>query len=108
MATLLFDVMNIPAGNGGGTAKAVGGLERKAFTLEGTWTATSYQLQISLLQNADGSPPGAADPSWINEGSALTSAGAVEVTKPCAWARWFASGFTSAASASRVAGLRRQ
>src|SRR5579884_2524414 len=101
MAQLSFGTMTVPTSVTAGTAQAVGNLERKCFTLESVGTAT-YQLQISLDSSAS---PAAA--SWQNEGAALTAAGALEVTKPCAWARWNCTAYTSGTPTGRFAGLQR-
>lgn len=49
------------------------GLNRLTLYLSGTFTAT-VQMQIS---------PATAGDNWVNEGSALTAPGTVEITKAC-------------------------
>lgn len=102
MATIAFPTIAAPVAVATGTAASVGGCQHFAASLEGTFVGT-YQLQISLDPS---STPAAA--SWLNAGTALTAAGYVEVTAPCAWARWNCTAFTSGAPASHIAGVLRQ
>lgn len=55
-------------------------------------TAT-YQLQISV----DGS-------TWVDEGSAVTAAGVVNVTKRAFWVRWNCTAWTSGTPTATIAG----
>jgi hypothetical protein len=99
--TLVFQTLAAPVSVAAGAATAVGTLERKTVSVEGTFTAT-YQVQISLDTSA--SP---AATSWQNEGAALTTAGTLEVTKPAAWVRLNCTAYTSGTPTARVAGVSR-
>lgn len=95
-------VAYIPASVAAATSfVAVGALERKTLTLESVGTAT-YQVQIS---NDPSNAPAAA--SWQNEGAALTAAGSLEITKPCAWIRINTTAYTSGTPIMRVSGVSR-
>jgi hypothetical protein len=98
---LVFQTLAAPTSVSAGAATAVGTLERKTISIEGTFTAT-YQVQISLDTSAT---PAAA--SWQNEGAALTTAGTLEVTKPAAWVRLNCTAYTSGTPTARVAGVSR-
>lgn len=100
---LFFKVLSVPTA-GPGAPLAVGNMDRKTVSLEGSW-AGSYQVQISLEQTgADG---GTTVTPWQNEGSALTARGTVEITKPCAWVRVVATTVDGGAPVGRVAGVAR-
>lgn len=81
-----------------GAATDVSNLERKTVSLEAPGTAT-YQLQITLDP--------ALTAGWINEGGALSAAGTIEVTKPCAGVRWNCTAYTNGTPVSRVCGVFR-
>src|SRR5579872_1087664 len=93
----------VPTSVAAGAGVSCDGMERKTVTLENPGTAT-YQLQISL-KNPGGTVPGSGDNSWVNYGSALTAAGVVEVSAPCAWVRWNATAYTNGTPASQLAGI---
>lgn len=95
---LLTNTIAAPTSIAAGAGTPVGSLNGLTVSLEGTFTAT-YQLQISLDPSAT---PAAS--SWINEGTALTASGTLQVTKQCEWARWNCTAYTSGAPASRLAG----
>ena len=106
MATLSFlsfsDTPHVPASVAAGTPIAVGSLNPITVSLESVGTET-IQVQISLDNSAS---PAAA--SWINEGTALTAAGDILISKPCAWLRLNVTAWTSGTPTLRVAGLQRQ
>jgi hypothetical protein len=92
----------IPASVAAGAAIPVGSLNPVTVSMESNGTAT-YQIQISL--DNSGTPAAA---SWQNEGTALTAAGSLAITKPCAWLRVNTTAYTSGTPTLRVAGLSRQ
>lgn len=86
----------VPTSVAAGAAVDCSHLGRKSITLESVGTAT-YQLQIS-------NDPAASAGSFVNEGTALSAAGAIEVTKPCLWIRWNCTAYTSGTPVSRLTG----
>lgn len=91
----------VPVSVAAGSPISVGTLERKTVTLESVGTAT-YQVQISLDTSAT---PAAA--SWQNEGTALTTSGSLEISKPCAYLRLNVTAYTNGTPTLRVAGVNR-
>lgn len=101
MAILQFESLTLPTSVSAGAAAPVGGVERKTVSIEGSFTAT-YQIQISL--DTSNAP---AATSWQNEGAALTTAGTLEISKPCAYVRANCTAYTSGTPTGRIAGVSR-
>lgn len=100
MALLVgFSRLAVPVSVAAGAACDVSAMERKSVAITASGTATN-QVQISLDPT---NPPAAA--SWVNEGTALTADGTLEISKPCAWIRVNTTAFTSGTPVGYVAGL---
>jgi len=98
MAAVGFSQLAAPVSVTAGAANDMSGFSSATVSIEGTFTAT-YQVQISLDNSA--SP---ASASWQNEGAALTAAGTLAITKPCAWVRLNCTAYTSGTPTARLAG----
>lgn len=83
----------VPGSVAAGAACDVSDLERKCVYVSGTFTAT-VQIQLS----ADGT-------NWVNEGTALTTAGNLEITKPARYIRANTTAYTSGTPAALVVGV---
>lgn len=96
--SLLASTIAVPVSVAAGAGTDTSRMCRKLVTLTGTFVGT-WQLQITadLAQGAA---------NWVNEGTALTAPGALEVTKPCLWLRWNCTAYTSGTPVSFVSGAR--
>lgn len=92
---LLFPALAAPTSVAAGAATGAIG-ERKTVSIEGAFSAT-YQVQVSLDNSAS---PAAA--SWQNVGAALTAAGVLEISLPCAWVRLNCTAYTSGTPTARL------
>ncbi len=95
---ILSASLAVPTSQTAGAATPVGQCGRKCVSLESSGTAT-YQIQISLDKT---DPP--ASTSWQNEGTALTTSGTLEITKPCIWVRVNCTAYTNGTPTGRIAG----
>lgn len=96
---LLNDTNTDWTANATGTAQDVSDMGEKTvyvWAKAGTYGATSVQLQASGL--AGTSAPGAADPSWINLGAAITATGFVHLTSRQCWLRAVVSSINGGAT----------
>lgn len=99
MVQVGFSRIPVPVAVAAGAGADVRFMERKTVAITASGTATN-QVQISLDPT---DPPASA--SWVNEGTALTADGTVEISKPCAWIRINTTAFTSGTPVGYVAGL---
>lgn len=76
-----------------GASCDVSDLDRKCVYVSGTFTAT-VQIQLS----ADGS-------NWVNEGTALSAAGTLEITKPARYLRANTAAYTSGTPVAQIVGV---
>jgi len=88
-------VVPVPASVAAGAEVDVSSFGRMAIYVDGTFVAT-VQIQIS---------PDATGARWFNEGTALTTTGVVEITKPCKRLRANTTAFTSGTPVATGVGL---
>jgi hypothetical protein len=83
----------VPRSVTAGVACDASDMDRKCVYVSGSFTAT-VQIQLS----ADGT-------NWFDEGTALTAAGSLEITKPARYIRANTTAYTSGTPLATVVGI---
>lgn len=94
-----FSVLPVPVSVAAGLPVDTRYMERKTVSISSSGTGTN-QVQISLDRS---DTPAAA--SFVNEGTALTADGTLEISKPCAWVRVNTTAYTSGTPVGYLAGM---
>lgn len=96
--------LNPPSANGNSTGVDVSQYGEKTVHCWASAGSYSASVQVQLSNLASQTPPGAADPSWLNEGSPLAAAGSLHILKRARWMRLVVSSYVSGTLAGAVVG----